>query len=217
VSIRIEQMLPGKKVSDYNFEALKDYLQSVFQVKYDDLEEVLRGTTKDEFIALIKKQALDALNAKEDEIGTENMRILEKMIALQVIDQKWKDHLYLMDQLRDGIWTLGYAERNPIVEYRFRAFSMFEDMVTAVKDDVTEFILRAQVKEQLREEEADEEYEEIGSAQHSTMAGFDMSDGVAGQAAARATNRGAKPKETSEAAKLTGGGASQRKSGRRRR
>ncbi|MFO1479769.1 MAG: hypothetical protein U1F40_06175 [Turneriella sp.] len=39
------------------------------------------------------------------------MRILEKMIALQVIDQKWKDHLYLMDQLRDGIWTLGYAER----------------------------------------------------------------------------------------------------------
>ncbi len=218
VSIRIEQMLPGKKVSEFNFEALKDYLQSVFQVKYDDLEEVLRGTTKDEFIAMVKKQALDALNAKEDEIGSENMRILEKMIALQVIDQKWKDHLYLMDQLRDGIWTLGYAERNPIVEYRFRAFSMFEDMVTAIKDDVTEFILRAQVKEQLREEDADEsEYEEIGSAQHSSMAGFDMSDGVAGQAAARATNRAGKPKETSEAAKQTAGGASQRKSGRRRR
>jgi preprotein translocase subunit SecA len=46
VSIRIEQMLPGKKVSEFNFEALQDYLQSVFQVKYDDLEEVLRGTTK---------------------------------------------------------------------------------------------------------------------------------------------------------------------------
>ena len=91
-----------------------------------------------------------------------------------------------MDQLRDGIWTLGYAERNPLVEYRFRAFAMFEDMVAAVKDEVTEFILRAQVKEQLREEEANEaEYEEVGSAQHSTMAGFDMTDGVAAQAVAK--------------------------------
>ena len=218
VNIRIEQMLPGKKVSEFNFEALNEYLQSVFQVKYDNLEEVLRGTTKDEFIAMVKKRALDALNAKEEEIGTENMRILEKMISLQVIDQKWKDHLYLMDQLRDGIWTLGYAERNPIVEYRFRAFSMFEDMVTAVKDDVTEFILRAQVKEQLHEEEADDDYEEVGSAQHSTMAGFDMTDGVAAQAMAQAAgNRSGKAKETSEAAKQTGGGSSQRKSGRRRR
>jgi preprotein translocase subunit SecA len=214
--IRIEQLLPGKKVSEYNIEALQDYLTGVFQIKFDDLEETVRNTSKDAFVAIVRKHALDALQNKEDEIGSENMRILEKMIALQVIDQKWKDHLYLMDQLRDGIWTLGYAERNPLVEYRFRAFAMFEDMVSAVKDEVTEFILRAQVKEQLREEEADEaEYEEIGSAQHSTMAGFDMRDGVAAQALAREVNK--QGPTTSEAAKQTGGGASARKSSRRRR
>jgi preprotein translocase subunit SecA len=214
--IRIEQLLPGKKVSEYNIEALQDYLTGVFQIKFDDLEETVRNTSKDAFVAIVRKHALDALQNKEDEIGSGNMRILEKMIALQVIDQKWKDHLYLMDQLRDGIWTLGYAERNPLVEYRFRAFAMFEDMVSAVKDEVTEFILRAQVKEQLREEEADEaEYEEIGSAQHSTMAGFDMRDGVAAQALAREVNK--QGPTTSEAAKQTGGGASARKSSRRRR
>ncbi|MBL8033997.1 MAG: preprotein translocase subunit SecA, partial [Leptospiraceae bacterium] len=212
---RIEQLLPGKKVSEFNFDALAEYLQGVFQIKYDDLEETLRRMSKDEFIADIKHQALAAFNRKEEEIGAENMRILEKMIALQVIDQKWKDHLYLMDQLRDGIWTLGYAERNPLVEYRFRAFNMFEDMVAAIKDEVTEFILRAQVKEQLHEEEAIEtEYREVGSAQHSSMAGFDMRDGVAAQALEQAGRRPSKG--TSEAAKNTAGGAAKRKSSRRR-
>ena len=216
IQIRIGQMLPGKKVSEFNFEALQDYLANVFQIRYTDLEEELRAKSKDEFIAEIREKALQALDAKEQEIGSENMRILEKMIALQVIDQKWKDHLYLMDQLRDGIWTLGYAERNPLVEYRFRAFAMFEDMVAAVKDEVTEFILRAQVKEQLHEEDADEdEYEEVGSAQHSSMAGFDMTDGVAAQAIAQHVNRGPQ-QSSSEAAKQTGGGSSRRKSSRRR-
>ena len=216
VNVRIEQLLPGKKVSEFNFDALNEYLTGVFQLRFDNLEEEVRNTSKAEFIAKISKAALDAFNAKETEIGSENMRILEKMIALQVIDQKWKDHLYLMDQLRDGIWTLGYAERNPLVEYRFRAFNMFEDMVAAVKDEVTEFILRAQVKEQLHEEApVEEEYQEIGSAQHNTMTGFDMRDGVAAQALAQAANRPAKG--TSEAAKNTAGGAAQRKSSRRRR
>ncbi|MBX3721333.1 MAG: preprotein translocase subunit SecA [Turneriella sp.] len=217
VNVRIEQLLPGKKVSEYNFDALAEYLNGVFQIKYDNLEDAVRGVSKDEFIASIRKQALDAFNRKEEEIGAENMRILEKMIALQVIDQKWKDHLYLMDQLRDGIWTLGYAERNPLVEYRFRAFAMFEDMVAAVKDEVTEFILKAQVKEQLHEEEAIEaEYHEVGSAQHSTMAGFDMTDGVAAQAAAKQLQNRRPDATTSEAAKQTGGGSSKRKSSRRR-
>jgi preprotein translocase subunit SecA len=217
VNVRIEQLLPGKKVSEFNFEALAEYLQGVFQIKYDDLEEVVRRASKEEFIADVRKQALDALDRKEVEIGAENMRILEKMIALQVIDQKWKDHLYLMDQLRDGIWTLGYAERNPLVEYRFRAFAMFEDMVAAVKDEVTEFILRAQVKEQLHEEEAIEtEYREVGSAQHSTMAGFDMTDGVAAQALAKQMQNGQPGSTTSEAAKQVAGGSSKRKSSRRR-
>jgi len=216
IEIRIGQMLPGKKVSEFNFEALQDYLANVFQIRYADLEEELRAKSKDEFIGEVREKALKALDAKEQEIGAENMRILEKMIALQVIDQKWKDHLYLMDQLRDGIWTLGYAERNPLVEYRFRAFNMFEDMVAAIKDEVTEFILRAQVKEQLHEEEADEnKYREIGSAQHSSMAGFDMSDGVAAQAIAQQAARRSQ-KQTSDAAKQTGGGASKRRSSRRR-
>ncbi|MFO1471737.1 MAG: preprotein translocase subunit SecA [Turneriella sp.] len=217
VNVRIEQLLPGKKVSEFNFDALNEYLTGVFQLRFDNLEEEVRNTSKAEFIAKVSKAALDAFNAKEAEIGSENMRILEKMIALQVIDQKWKDHLYLMDQLRDGIWTLGYAERNPLVEYRFRAFNMFEDMVAAVKDEVTEFILRAQVKEQLHEEApAEEEYHEIGAAQHSTMAGFDMRDGVAAQAIAQAEAANRSAKGTSEAAKNTAGGAAKRKSSRRR-
>lgn len=216
VRLRLAQLLPGRKISEENLAALREYLEGTFQIRYDNLEEILNTRSRSEFTEEVLSKVLAALDAKEQEIGAANMRVLEKMIALQVIDQKWKDHLYVMDQLRDGIWTLGYAERNPLVEYRFRAFDLFENMVAAIRDEVIEFILRAQVKEQLVEEEArEEDYREIGQAQHTTLSGFDMTDGIVAQIEAQRTQR-RNHSQTSEAAKRTAGGATKRRSSRRR-
>ena len=70
-----------------------------------------------------------AYKAKEEVLGAEDMRTLERMISLQIIDTKWRDHLYNMDEMRDGIWTLSYGERNPLVEYKIQGFNLFRDML----------------------------------------------------------------------------------------
>ena len=74
------------------------------------------------------------------------MRTLERMISLQIIDTKWRDHLYNMDELRDGIWTLGYGERNPLVEYKIQGFNLFRDMLATLKEDILEYMMRVQVE-----------------------------------------------------------------------
>ena len=69
-----------------------------------------------------------------------------------MIDTKWRDHLYDMDELRDGIWTLGYGERNPLVEYKIQGFNLFHDDAVKLKEDVLEYMMKVQVE--VVEEEA---------------------------------------------------------------
>ena len=72
------------------------------------------------------------------------MKQLEKFVLLQTIDAKWKDHLYTMDALREGIGLRAYGQRDPLVEYRREAFETFSSMMDAIRSEAVEFIFRAQ-------------------------------------------------------------------------
>jgi len=74
------------------------------------------------------------------------MRTLERLVSLQVIDAKWRDHLLVMDDLRDGIWTAGYSERNPLVEYKLRGFELFNEMLDNLKLDIIEMLLKVRLQ-----------------------------------------------------------------------
>ena len=92
------------------------------------------------------RQALHAAyQAKEQSLGAPVMRELERSILLQTIDAKWKDHLYAMDFLREGIGLRAYGQRDPLVEYQHEAFDMFEAMKAAVKEDALEFLFKVRV------------------------------------------------------------------------
>ncbi len=82
--------------------------------------------------------------AKEQTLGAELLRYLEKMLMLQVIDHHWKDHLLGMDQLRDGIGLRGYGQKDPLLEYKREGFDMFSGMMMRIKSDVTERLFRVQ-------------------------------------------------------------------------
>jgi len=97
---------------------------------------------------------LDEYKKKEDEVGSEPMRAVERMISLQVIDTKWREHLLAMDELRDGIWAVGYSERNPLVEYKLRAFDAFNMMLERMRQDIVEFLMKVQIRERVEEEVA---------------------------------------------------------------
>ena len=93
----------------------------------------------------VQQQLRDAYAAREQAISVSLMRGLERSILLQTIDAKWKDHLYAMDYLREGIGLRAYGQRDPLVEYQHEAFDMFEGMKAAVKEEALEFLFKVRV------------------------------------------------------------------------
>jgi preprotein translocase subunit SecA len=79
------------------------------------------------------------------------MREIEKAIMLRIIDNKWMDHIDAMDQLRNGISLRAYAQRDPLIEYKFEAYEAFQAMIHSIKEDVTRYIPRVKIVEQPEE------------------------------------------------------------------
>jgi len=94
---------------------------------------------------VIKEEALKAYREKEARLGPEIMKELEKTILLHIIDSRWKDHLYMMDSLKEGIGLRGYGQRDPLVEYKREAYEMFEDLIQRIKGEVTEYIFKVEI------------------------------------------------------------------------
>ncbi|MGB1008799.1 MAG: SEC-C metal-binding domain-containing protein, partial [Thiolinea sp.] len=102
-------------------------------------EENLRERIQDEVIAELER--------KEELIGTEGMRRLERDAMLHILDSQWKEHLAAMDYLRQSVGLRGYAQKNPKQEYKREAFDMFQELLEKIKDEVIMFLLRIQVSE----------------------------------------------------------------------
>lgn len=97
-----------------------------------------------ELRAYLLKTVSDFYLQKEHAFGEGLLRHLERMVFLQVIDTKWKDHLYSMDSLREGIGLRAYGQRDPLIEYKREAFEMFNQMITGIEDEAAEVIFKLQ-------------------------------------------------------------------------
>jgi preprotein translocase subunit SecA len=109
--------------------------------------ETLRGHDPDEAVDTIIPIVETAYKARETEFGTELMRELERYIVLQVVDTHWKEQLHNMDVLRQGIGLRGYGQRNPIQEYAFEAFNLFEEMKSSIRFETARIMFRVQLQE----------------------------------------------------------------------
>ncbi len=143
LSINIaNRAIPKENRLDTNTE---DYLKGIYDLttskpELPDLETV--KNLPDFTIQLIQ----DLYKKKEEDVGSENMRSLERQILLYIVDSKWKDHLYSMDQLKEGIGLRGYGQEDPLVRYQIEGFKVFEDMLHSIKEDVVKLIFRIQVQ-----------------------------------------------------------------------
>jgi len=150
VDYALDTYLNEKASADqWDFELLREYLSSRFALKIKDLglEEMPRPGIRDAVLELMKK----AYEAKEAELGLEMARHLEKMVLLQVVDTRWKDHLYGMDSLREGIGLRAYGQRDPLIEYQHEGYGMFTDMIGRIKEETLEYLFK--VKTVKKEEE----------------------------------------------------------------
>lgn len=124
-------------------EKLKEQIKARF-----DIEVQLDGKSQDEIKEHLIQKLKEAYEAKEQKIGSELMREIEKFVFLSVIDSKWKDHLLQIDHIKEGIGLRGYAQRDPLVEYKREAFALFEEMSRSIVSEILTRLLRIQVREE---------------------------------------------------------------------
>jgi preprotein translocase subunit SecA len=117
------------------------------------------GLSREALIEDLKKDIQAAYDRREAEVGEEVMRELERRVILSVLDRKWREHLYEMDYLREGIYLRAYSQRDPLVEYQREGFDMFAAMMDGIKEESVGFLFNLQVEvEQEKEEAADDTY-----------------------------------------------------------
>ncbi len=132
------------------FQTLSETVRKVLPISLEGLESDTGSVLTEAVISRAKA----AYEQKENEIGAESLRHLERMILLDIVDNKWKDHLRVMDNLREGIGLRAYGQKDPLVEYKREAFGGFQTLVDTIKEEALSFIFRMQAMdpEKLKEE-----------------------------------------------------------------
>ncbi len=130
---------------EWNVKALNDQLFKVFGARLESLPSPTIGLSMDEVGEKIYHHALSLYEAKEKNVGSDVLRHVERVLMLQTLDALWKDHLLSMDHLRDGIGLRGYAQKDPIVEYKREGFNLFEKMMIRFTEDALEKVFRVQI------------------------------------------------------------------------
>ncbi len=142
----------GKYPEDWDLEGLVSFGEQFFlregAVSPDELQEL---GSPEEIQEWLIDEALAHWQAREEELGTETMRDLERFILLRVVDSKWMDHLDAMDQLRTGIGLRAYGQKDPLVEYKFEAYNMFQQMIDAIQEDVVRYLYKVRLVPQEHE------------------------------------------------------------------
>jgi preprotein translocase subunit SecA len=141
----IDQYTPGDYMEDWDLDGLFTALGQFFPVELGedelDPETVDTGYLNER----VSEMALEHYNAREQELGKELMGALERFLILQIIDERWREHLYDMDYLREGIHLRGFAQIDPLVAYKNEAFELFGDLMNSVWVDFTRMVFNVQV------------------------------------------------------------------------
>jgi len=133
---------------NWDFAGLETWLFSDFgpSVKVDK-DKISGMQSYEESRQYLQDEVMRAFQEKEQAIGQEHMRHLERMITLQVVDMRWKEHLYTMDSLREGIGLRAYGQKDPLIEYKNEAYIMFQQLIERIKKEIVEFLFKIRAVE----------------------------------------------------------------------
>ena len=147
----ITEHTPGANASDWDWEGLWTELKTLYPIglTVDEITaEFGSNMERDDVVEEIQSDALVAYERREKELSPEAMRELERRVVLSVIDRRWRDHLYEMDYLKDGIGLRAMAQRDPLVEYQREGYALFSTMMGQIKEDTTGFVYNLEVQVQ---------------------------------------------------------------------
>jgi preprotein translocase subunit SecA len=141
----IDQYTPGDYMEDWDLDGLFTALGQFFPVELDEGDLDPETVDRIYLTERISQAALQRYEAREQELGEELMSALERFLILQIIDERWREHLFDMDYLREGIHLRGFAQIDPLVAYKNEAFTLFGDLMNSVWVDFTRMVFNVQV------------------------------------------------------------------------
>ncbi len=139
--------LDFKQLKEWDWQSINQQLNSNILVNID-IKELDSLNSIDELIDFINEKALKYYQLKEDIIPEELLRKVEKFIVLKTIDEKWRNHLLGMDQLREGIGLRAYGQKNPLIEYKSESYNFFQELLINLRSTVIQRVFHAQISDQ---------------------------------------------------------------------
>jgi preprotein translocase subunit SecA len=154
----VEEHTPGDYVEEWDLDGLFVALRDIFPTELTPAEVGSRQLDREELVETLTAEAIELYDRREQELGDELMRALERYLLLQIIDNRWREHLYDMDYLREGIHLRGFAQIEPIVAYKNEAFDLFTDLMNSIWSDFARMIFHVEVEVQAEEGQAPDDY-----------------------------------------------------------
>jgi preprotein translocase subunit SecA len=142
----VDEYTPGDYIEEWDLDQLWAQLDQIFQVDFGPEELDRESIDRDGLKQLLVEDASKLYDEREAELGSELMRALERYLLLQIIDQRWREHLYDMDYLREGIHLRGFAQIEPLVAYKNEAFTLFRDLMNTIWADFARMIYNVEVE-----------------------------------------------------------------------
>lgn len=146
---------------DWDFKSLFMHLKAIFDIDMEDIDGLnTKDILKDELIDMLTEHALKKYEAKENEFSPEKFREIERIVLLQVVDDKWMDHIDAMDQLKQGIGLRSMAQEDPARAYAIEGFDMFEAMNEAIKEDTLRILFHVEDPSKVKRREQNKNIKE---------------------------------------------------------
>jgi preprotein translocase subunit SecA len=142
----VDEYTPGDYIEEWDLDGLWTQLDQVYQVDFGPEDLDRESIDREELKRLLADDALKLYEERETELGEELMRALERYLLLQIIDQRWREHLYDMDYLREGIHLRGFAQIDPLVAYKNEGFTLFQDLMNTIWSDFARMIYNVEVE-----------------------------------------------------------------------
>jgi preprotein translocase subunit SecA len=183
VARTVDNLTDTDFAEEWDLDALVQAMQSLYgtDITAAELREEVDTTSREALREEFVEDALDAYAEKEEQLGAELMRDVERYIILAVVDQRWRGHLDAMDYLREGVHLRAFAQKDPLVEYRSEGHAMFEELGRTIREEIVLTLFHAQVEIQPEQPLQPEQGNGNLQYQHETTAG---SEAIAGAATA---------------------------------
>jgi preprotein translocase subunit SecA len=144
----VDEYTAGELLEEWDLEELETQLRQIWPVSIEVGTLAPEAVDKEKLKDALDDDAMSAYDEREEQLGEELMRYLERSILLQVIDNRWREHLFDMDYLREGIHLRGFAQIDPLVAYKNEGYSMFEELMHSIWDEFSKLVFRAEIEVQ---------------------------------------------------------------------